>query len=138
MVEIFRFIGYFLERCERENSRIFWFVAILLALTFSSFDDRSLIRFQTIQTPAVIKKNVKNVLAINSGGDGTVPKSDNFVFQTGLRKRKKFDIIFHHRLEQHFPDWGDRMACQKKQEEFYKLAMKKKKGNQKIKNERKF
>jgi len=78
MVEIFRFIGYFLERCERENSRIFWFVAILLALTFSSFADRSLIRFQTTQTPEVIEKNVKNVLAINSGGDGTLP-SQSFI-----------------------------------------------------------
>lgn len=126
MVEIFRFIGYFLERCERENSRIFWFVTILLGLTFSSFDDRSLIGFQTTQTPAVIEKNVKNVLAINSGGDGTVPKSDSFVFQTGLRKRKKFDMTFHRRLEQHFPDWVERMAYQKKQEEFSKLAMKKK------------
>ena len=76
---------------------------------------------------AVIETNVKNVLAINSGGDGTVPKSDSFVFQTGLRKRKKFDITFHRRLEQHFPDWVERMAYQKKQKEFYKLAMKKKK-----------
>jgi hypothetical protein len=126
MVEIFRFIGYFLERYKREDSLIFWFVAILLALTFSSFDDRSFIRFQTTQTPAVIEKNVKNVLAINLGGDGTVPKSDSFVFQTGLRKRKKFDITFHHRLEQHFPDWVERMTYKKKQEEFYKLAMKKK------------
>ena len=55
-----------------------------------------------------------------------MPKSDSFVFQTGLRKRKKFDITFHRRLEQHFPDWVERMAYQKKQKEFYKLAMKKK------------
>ena len=74
MLEIFRFIGYFLERCERENSRIFWFVTILLGLTFSSFDDRSLIGFQTPQTPSV-----SWVLAINSGGDGRLPKSDSFV-----------------------------------------------------------
>jgi hypothetical protein len=47
-----------------------------------------------------------------------VSKSDSFVFQTGLRKRKKFDITFHRRLEQHFPDWVERMAYQKKQEEF--------------------
>jgi hypothetical protein len=98
-------------------------VAILLALTFSSLDNRSLIQFKTTQTRSVIEKNV---LAINAGGDGTVPKSDSFVFQTGLRKRKKFDITFHHRLEQHFPDWVEWMAYQKKQEEFYKLAMKKK------------
>lgn len=52
-------------------------MAILLALTFSSFDDRFLIWFQTTQTPTVIEKNVKNVLAINSGSDGTVPSQNS-------------------------------------------------------------
>jgi hypothetical protein len=75
MVEIFRFIGYFLEHCEREDLRIFWFVAILLALTFPSFDDRSLIRFQPTKPPAVIEKNV---LAINPGSDGRAP-SQSFI-----------------------------------------------------------
>ena len=50
----------------------------MLGLTFSSFDDRSSIRFQTFQTPAGIEKNVKNVLAINPGGDGTAP-SNSFI-----------------------------------------------------------
>lgn len=98
----------------------------MLGLTFSSFDDRSLIRFQTPQTPVIIEKNVPSVLSINSGGDGGAPQSDNFVLQIGLRKRKKFDITFHRRLEQHFPDWKHRVAYQKKQEDFYKSAMKKK------------
>ena len=44
-----------------------------------------------------------------------------------LGKRKKFDLAFHRRLEQHFPDWEERMAYQKKQAEFYKSAMRKKK-----------
>ena len=43
-----------------------------------------------------------------------------------LGKRKKFDLDFHHQLEQYFPDWKERMDYQKKQEEFYKSAMKRK------------
>jgi hypothetical protein len=91
-----------------------------------------LVGFERTQTPEVIEKNVKNILAINSGGDGTVPKSNSFVLQTGLRKRKKFDIIFHRRLEEHCPDWDKRMTYQKKQEEFYKSAMKKKRELKKL------
>jgi len=37
-------IGKFLEQWERENSVIFWGVSILLAITFSSFDE---VQFQT-------------------------------------------------------------------------------------------
>jgi len=90
MIKIFRVIGYFLERYERDNPRIFWFVTILLALRFSSFDDRSLIRFQTTQTPAVIEKNVKNVLAINSGGDERT-SSHNFVPNDPISRRSASD-----------------------------------------------
>ena len=39
--------------------------------------------------------------------------------------KKKFDLSFHRKLEKHFPDWEDRMNFQKKQENFYKSAMKK-------------
>ena len=42
-------------------------------MTEESFDDRSLIRFQTPQTKEVIEKNVSSVLAINPGGDGRAP-----------------------------------------------------------------
>jgi hypothetical protein len=126
MVKILKLIGSFLERSERENPRIFWLVITVLGLTFSSFDDRSLIQDQTPKTSVGIEKNVSSVLAINPGGDGGAPQSDNFVLQIGLRKRKKFDITFHLRLEQHFPDWKHRVAYQKKQEDFYKSAMKKK------------
>ena len=41
-------------------------------------------------------------------------------------KRKKFNLAFHRRLEQHFLDWKELMAYQEKQAEFYKLAMRKK------------
>jgi len=46
----------------------------------------------------------------------------------GAREPEKinFDPAFHHRLKKYFPDWDERMAFQKKQEGFYKSAMKKK------------
>ena len=37
----------------------------------------------------------------------------------------KFDPAFHRHLEKHFSDWPGRMAFQKKQEEIYKMAMRK-------------
>lgn len=42
-----------------------------------------------------------------------------------LGKRKKFDLAFHRKLEQYFPDWEERMVYQEKQGEFYKSAMRK-------------
>ena len=39
-------------------------------------------------------------------------------------KREKFDLVLHARLMKTFPDWPARMDYQKKQEEFYKSAMK--------------
>ena len=112
-----KFIGYFLERSERNYPRIFWFCSLLAALLFN----------QSVQTLAVIEKNTASVLAINSGGERSKRKSGSFVLRTGSGKRKKFDIVFHRRLEQCFPDWKERIDYQKKQEEFYKLAIKKSK-----------
>ena len=45
---------------------------------------------------------------------------------------KKFDLDFHRQLKQHFPDWKARIDYQKKQEEFYKLAMKRRKELKRI------
>jgi hypothetical protein len=45
--------------------------------------------------------------------------------RTSKGKRKKFDLAFHRQLEPHFPDWEQRMDYQKKQEEFYRSAMRK-------------
>jgi len=50
-----------------------------------------------------------------------------------LSKRKTFDLGFHRRLEQYFLDWKDRMDYQKKQEKFYKLAIKREKELKKAK-----
>ena len=42
-----------------------------------------------------------------------------------ITNKRKFDLTFHRKLEKSFPDWEDRMNFQKKQEKFYKSAMKK-------------
>ena len=42
-----------------------------------------------------------------------------------VKNKKNFDLSFHRKLEKHFPDWAERMNYQKKQENFYKSAMKK-------------
>ena len=43
-----------------------------------------------------------------------------------LGERKKFDLDFHRQLKHYFPDWDGRMNYQKKQEKFFKSAMRKK------------
>lgn len=52
-----------------------------------------------------------------SGGDG-------FPIRFSA-KREKFDLVLHARLMKTFPDWEARMDYQKKQEKFYKSAIKK-------------
>jgi hypothetical protein len=44
-----------------------------------------------------------------------------------LRKIENFDPTFYRRLKQGFPDWNEQMDYQKKQEKFYKSAMRKRK-----------
>lgn len=80
---------------------------------------------QRTQPLTVIEKNTASILAINSGGDGSKRNFGSFVLQPGLGKRKKFDLVLHTRLMKTFPDWEARMNYQKKQEEFYKSAIKK-------------
>jgi hypothetical protein len=121
-MDILKLIGYFLERSERSYPRIFWFCTLLGALLFNE-SVQTFSQSQRTQTLTLIERNTASVLAINSGGG----QSGSFVLQTGLGKRKKFNIVFHRRLEQYFPDWKERMDYQKKQEEYYKLAMKRRK-----------
>ena len=127
MLKFLKFIGYFLERSERNYPRIFWFCSLLIALLFNFSQSQIVdeVRFQRTQPLTVIEKKTASILAINSGGEGSKRKFGSFVVQTGLGKRKKFNIVFHRRLEQHFPDWEEQMNYQKKQEEFYKSAMRK-------------
>ena len=93
--------------------------SLLLALIILHSDARSL--------PSSVRgEHVSSVLTINSKDYGKIPVQNNsFLLQTGLKKKKKFNIKYHRRLEQTFPDWPTRMAYQQKQEKFYKSAMKK-------------
>lgn len=100
MLKIFKFIGCFLERSERNYPRIFWF-------------STSLLGFYIFHEPVTTSSQSQIVIEQISRGGGS--KSDS-----------NFDPAFHRRLEKYFPDWSERMAFQKKQEELYKLAMQKK------------
>jgi hypothetical protein len=119
--------GKFLEQWERDNSRVFWGLSALLALTVSLFDEG---QFQKIQNSG--ENNVSSVLAITSGGNVSKGRSGSFVLQTGSGKRKRFNIVFHRRLEKYFPDFNERMVYQKKQEKFYKSAEKKRRELKKL------
>ena len=122
---MFKYLWSFLkslEQLEKYQPSSFWLCSIGLFISFSA----SFGVLSPESPQIVIEKNTASVLAINSDGAGSKQKSGTFVLRTGLGKRKKFDIVFHRRLEQHFPDWKARIDYQKKQEEFYKLAMRKK------------
>ncbi|MFT6843772.1 MAG: hypothetical protein ACJASR_002556 [Psychroserpens sp.] len=90
-----------------ENSGIFWLSISLLG--FFLFSD-------PIKSPSQSKIVLEQV----RGGT------------KDLEKVKNFDPTFHRRLKQAFPDWTERMDYQKKQEEFYKSAMRKKKEIERI------
>ena len=119
----------FLERWEREKSRVFWGLCALLALTVLLFDE---VPFQKPQNSGIFENNISSVLAINSRGGGSKGRSGSFVLQTSSGKRKKFNIVFHRRLEKYFPDFNGRMVYQKKQEKFYKSAQKKRRELKKL------
>ena len=129
MLKFLKDIGYFLVGFERDYPRICWFCTVLVALLFNFSQSQIVdkVGFQRTQPSTVIEKNMASVLAINSGGEGSKRKFGSSVSQTVSGKRKKFNRVFHRRLEHHFPDWNKRIEYQKKQEKFYKLAMKKRK-----------
>ena len=56
------------------------------------------------------------VVSVNRGGGSPSESQEKIKITKG----------FHRRLEQHFPDWEGRMDYQKRQEKYYKLAMRKK------------
>ena len=112
-------LAYFLEYSERTNPN-FWFFTCFFAiiLNFSPFNPGYSIQSPT--TKPCTEKTIAGQTALRiCGGDGESRLA------LGLGKRKNFDIAFHRRLEQHFPDWKDRMDYQKKQEILYKSAMQK-------------
>ena len=68
------------------------------------------------------EETLSKVLAVDPGGSqGEI-----------LNNKKRIDLSFHRRLEQHFPDWDGRMAYQQRQEKFYKSAMIKKREIQRL------
>jgi hypothetical protein len=102
MLKIFKFIGYFLERSERNQPRTFWFCSCLLGFFI----------FHEPLTTSSQSQPIIEQVPILRGGETS--------------EKKNFDQAFHLKLEKHFPDWSGRMKFQKKQEIFYKSALQKK------------
>ena len=130
------FMSRFLERLKRENE-LFWAYAFYVRLFFMS------IQHQIIENFVVRESEIANLII---RVDGTSGNQGNFVplLETTISnqkalavfggdslpglfsaKREKFDLVLHARLMKTFPDWPARMDYQKKQEEFYKSAIKK-------------
>ena len=103
-----KFLKY-LEQWERYEPSSFWLCSICLYISFSAGFG--------VLFPESHKQSHVVIEQVRGGG------REDYPF---LGKRKKFDLDFHHQLEQYFPDWKERMDYQKKQEEFYKTAMKRK------------
>ena len=82
-----------------------------------------------------IQKSSQSQIVIEQvrGGARDPEKINSLNKRISLRKIKNFDPTFHRRLKEAFPDWKERMDYQKKQEEFYKSAMRKRKELKKLK-----
>ena len=100
---LYKFLKY-LEQWERYESSSFWLCSIGLYISFSA-GFGALFPESHSQSQVVIEQ-------VRGGG-----REDS---------GKKFDLDFHRQLEQYFPDWVGRMNYQKKQEKFFKSAMRKK------------
>lgn len=64
-------------------------------------------------------------ILVNSTSSNSDLNEIVLVKNPSIRNKKKFDLSLHRKLEKHFPDWNQRINYQKKQENFYKSAMKK-------------
>jgi hypothetical protein len=98
-----------LEQWEKYQPSSFWLCSIGLYISFST-GFGALFPESPRESQVVIEQ-------IRGGG------REDYSF---LGKRKKFDLDFHRQLGQYFPDWAGRMDYQKKQEKFFKSAMRKK------------
>ena len=103
-----KFLKY-LEQSEKYQPLSFWLCSICLYISVSA-------GFGALFPESHRESNVV-IEQLRGGG------TEDFPF---LGKRKKFDLDFHRQLEQYFPDWVGRMNYQKKQEKFFKSAMRKK------------
>jgi len=98
-----------LEQWDKYQPSSFWLCSIGLYIFFSA-GFGALFPESPRQSHVVIEQ-------VRGGG------TEDYPF---LGKRKKFDLDFHRQLGQYFPDWAERMDYQKKQEKFFKSAMRKK------------
>ena len=105
---LYKFFKY-LEQWERYEPSSFWLCSIGLYISFSA-GFGALFPESHRQSHVVIEQ-------VRGGGREDPPF---------LGKREKFDLDFHRQLEQYFPDWSGRVNYQKKQEKFFKSAMRKK------------
>lgn len=106
--DLWNFLKSF-EQWEKYEASSFWLCSIGLYIFFSA-GFGALFPESPSQSHVVIQQ-------VRGGG------REDYPF---LGKRKKFDLDFHRQLEQHFPDDAGRIDYQKKQEKFFKSAMRKK------------
>ena len=93
-----------LEQWEKYQPSSFWLCSIGLYIFFSAGFGALFTEFTESKSHVVIEQ-------VRGGG---------------RENSEKFDLDFHRQLEQYFPDWAGRMDYQKKQEKFFKSAMRKK------------
>ena len=56
---------------------------------------------------------------------GSDKEERSYIIRIVDRKKMKFDLSFHMRLEKYFPNWNARITYQREREKFYDSAMKK-------------
>jgi hypothetical protein len=110
LFEILLKIFQFLKNYKESYPRIFWLCIFFLAVL--SFQDYNQDYNQDSNESQIVIQKIR--------GGSKDSKAD-------------FDVNFHRRLREAFPDWKARMDYQKKQEEFYKSAMKKREERTRIK-----
>ncbi len=97
--------AYFLEYFEKNNPNFYLFTVLFeIILNFLPLNPGYFI--QSPINKACIEKTVAGQTALRiSGGDG----ESTLTLVLGKGKKKKFDLAFHRDLEQHFPNWEERM-----------------------------
>lgn len=159
----------FLEQFERRLPKIFWSIVFVIAFSFNlPIHNNDLTTNPPVvelvtgkQTTLFIDRGggksdkfSEEQFAANTGvrdlGGGTrngkpPVKTNENKAQTknnnpGKKKTKKFNLLFHIALRKEFPNWPDRTDYQKKQEQFYRSAMKKQEAcrNLRIRNPTEF
>lgn len=114
-----------LEKWERQNETLFWGTVIFVYATFTILDVKG---NQISASPIETSSQILAAETIARGGSNGKP-----FLQNKLRKKTKFNIVLHRRLEKHFPDFPSRVNYQKRQEQFYKSALKKKRQIERLK-----